>query len=450
MISQVLIKLLGLAYKMYLTNKEGFGDKGNAIYSSGFQIYALLLTLSSIGVPNAISKIVSEKTSIGDNKGAHQVFKVCFVTYALIGLAGTLLLFFSAKYIANSLLQIPEAELTLASLSPSIFFVSISSVIRGYFNGRKELRATAHSQTIEQAFKAVLTILLVQIIGINTKNNTIIMAAGANVATTLATFIGTSYLYLYYKSRRKEVWTNINLTANYSPQRIKNILKNILAVSIPITISALLGSLNKNIDAITVVRGLKTFLTEAEAKIQYGILSGKIDTLIMLPLSFNIAFSIALVPTISSLIAKKDYKTAKKKIKNTIIITATIGIICTLGMSIFAKQILEILFPNAPQGEILLRISAVSIIFILLTQTMSGALQGLGKVMIPAISIGTGVIIKLILNIILIPMPNVGIYGAAIGSAVCHMVSCIIESIVIIKIYIKKKDFSRIWRNYTL
>ena len=129
MFSQVIIKILGLVYKLYLTNKEGFGDEGNAIYSSGFQIYALLLTLSSIGVPNAISKLVSERLAIGDNKGAHRIFKVAFVTFALIGTCGTCILFFGANYIANTFLRIPEAELTLVALSPSIFFVSITSAI---------------------------------------------------------------------------------------------------------------------------------------------------------------------------------------------------------------------------------------------------------------------------------------------------------------------------------
>ena len=156
------------------------------------------------------------------------------------------------------------------------------------------------------------------------------MAAGANLATTLAAFLGTSYLFLYYKFKRKEVWTDVNLSVNYKPQRIKAILRNVMEVSIPITLSALLGTLNKNIDAFTVVRGLKTFLTEAEAKLQYGILSGKVDTLIVLPLSFNVAFSIALVPTISSAVARKDFKIAKNKIKHTLLITTLIGIPFTI------------------------------------------------------------------------------------------------------------------------
>ena len=158
MFSQVLIKILGLIYKWYLTNKEGFGDKGNAIYSAGFSIYALLLTISSTGVPNAVAKLVSLHVAKGDFRGAHRVFKISFGVFAFIGLLGTLALFFGAHYIANTMLAIPEAELTLVALSPSIFFVSIISVFRGYFNGREEIKATAISQTIEQLFKTTFTI----------------------------------------------------------------------------------------------------------------------------------------------------------------------------------------------------------------------------------------------------------------------------------------------------
>ena len=133
--SQVLIKLLGLVYNLYLTNREGFGDKGNGIVSASYQIYALLLTISSIGVPNAIAKLVSERVAVGDHKGAHRIFKIAFATFTVIGLVGALMLFFGANMIAVDWLQIPEAEMTMVALSPAIFFVAIASVMRGYFNG---------------------------------------------------------------------------------------------------------------------------------------------------------------------------------------------------------------------------------------------------------------------------------------------------------------------------
>ena len=443
MFSQVLIKLLGLVYNMYLTNRQNFGDAGNAIRNSGYQIYAMLLSLSSIGVPNAISKLVAERVALGDNKGANRIFKIAFATFAVVGFIGTLILFLGANFIATYLFEIPEAEYTLVALSPAIFFVSISSVLRGYFNGRQNLKATAHAQTLEQVFKTVLTITVVEMVAIFTFENTTFMAAGANIATTLATFLSFSYLFLYYRIRRKEIATEISQTVNYKPERVKTIIKRILSVSIPMSLSSLMSSINKNIDSLTVVRGLKTFMSESAAKVQYGILSGKVDTLTSLPLSFNIAFATALVPALSSAIAKGDHETGTRRVSFSLLVTMLIGLPCTIGMIIFAKQILELLFPNATAGVLILQISALTIIFTVLAQTVNGALQGIGKVMVPATALGCGVIAKLILNLVLVPIEGIGACGAAWGSVVCHVISFSIGFNVLRKNIKLDLDFSK-------
>ena len=186
--SQIIIKMVGLIYKLYITNKEGFGDKGNAIYGSAFQIYALFLTISSIGVPNAISKLVSAKVAIGDNKGAYRIFKIAFAMFGLIGFIFTSLLFFNAEYIANRYLEIPEAKISIIALSPSVFLVSIASVFRGYFNGRENIKVTANSQSLEQIYKTIFTIIIVEIISIISRKDTIVMSAGATMGATIATF----------------------------------------------------------------------------------------------------------------------------------------------------------------------------------------------------------------------------------------------------------------------
>ena len=421
--SQVLIKLLGLVYTLYLTNREGFGDKGNGIVASGYQIYAMLLTISSIGVPNAISKLVSERTAIGDHKGAHRIFKIAFATFAVIGLVGSLALFFGAGVIAKSWLQIPEAEMTLVALSPAIFFVAISSVMRGYFNGRQSVKTTARSQTLEQIFKTLLTIIIVEIVALVSNVSTSWMAAGANLATTLATFLGFGYLYLYYKTKRKEIAEEISNSVNYKYERVKTIIKRILYVSIPIALTAIMSSLNKNIDSFTVVRSLKEFMPEDMATAQYGILGGKVDTLTSLPLSINVAFSTALVPAIAAAKAKKDNKTIKQKTTFSLLISMLIGLPCTVGMFIFAQPILNLLFPNANAGAQILQISSLTIIFTILDQTINGALQGYGKLKIPTISLGIGVLVKLILNLILVPIPEIGVNGAAWASVACHAVA---------------------------
>ncbi len=439
-ISQIFIKIFGLVYRLYLTNREGFGDTGNAIYSSGYQIYALLLTLSSVGVPNAISKLVSERIAIGDYRGAKRVFKVSFISFALIGLFGTIVLFKGANYISNVILQIPEAELTLVALSPSLFFVSIISVIRGYFNGIQKISITAKSQILEQVFKTLFTIIIVEMIVLISGTNTTLMAAGANLATTFSIILSFLYLCFFYKTNNFLV---NKVQVKSKKERILHIIKQILVVSIPISLTAILTSLNKNIDSITVIRTLKTFLSEEEAKIQYGILSGKVDTVITLPMSLNVAFATALVPAISSAKAINDIKTIQNKISFSLLITILIGLPCTVGLFIFSDEILNLLFPNASNGAILLQISSITIIFVVITQNLNGALQGLGKVVVPMVATGIGLIAKIILNLILIPIEDIGVNGAAIASIINNLIVCIIEFIILNKLVQIKFSFSK-------
>lgn len=439
-ISQVFIKIFGLVYRLYLTNRDGFGDVGNAIYSSGYQIYALLLTLSSVGVPNAISKLVSERVATGNYGGANRVFKVSFVTFALIGLFGTILLFKSANFIANIVLQIPESELTLIALSPSLFFVSIISVIRGYFNGIEKISITAKSQILEQLFKTMLTIIIVEIVTVINGENTLLMAAGANLATTFSIIVTFLYLLAFYKRNINDILKN-KIQVRYKKERIINILRQILYVSVPISLTAILTSLNKNIDSITVIRSLKNFLTENEAKIQYGVLSGKVDTIITLPMSFNIAFATALVPAISSAKATNDINTIKNKISFSLLITILIGLPCTVGLFIFSDEIISLLFPNAASGGNLLAISSIAVIFVVISQTLNGALQGLGKVNVPMVATAIGLVIKTLLNVILIRIPELGINGAAISSVINNIIVCIIEFIALKKLINIKFQF---------
>lgn len=420
--SQIIIKILGLTYSIYLTNRKGFGDNGNAIYMSGYQIYALLLTLSSIGVPNAISKLVSERIAKNDYRGADRIFKIAFFTFSFIGFLGTLVLFFSARFISNVILEIPEAEYTLMTLAPAIFFVSVSSVIRGYCNGIQKMSITAKSQTIEQVFKTTLTIVIVEIIAVFSNVNTKLMAAGANLATTLATILSFTYIFTLCKITRNVRSRKLKQTFFSEKISIINTIKNIMSVSIPMAISSLLSVVNKNIDSITVVRILKEKIGESIAKAKYGILSTKVDTLTVMPLAFNIAFATALVPSIASAKINNDIKAINEKLKFSILITIFIGLPCSFGMAIYSKQILYLLFPNASEGYILLRISSISIIFTVLTQTINGAIQGLGKIKVPAIALGCGVIVKLLCNIILISIDGIYENGAAISSVICHVI----------------------------
>ncbi len=445
MFSQVIIKIAGFIYKIYLTNKQGFGDAGNAIYSAGFQIYAILLTLSSIGIPNAISKMVSCKFAIKDYKGAYRILKIAIMLFSFIGFIGSMFLYTFAKPISNNVLQIPEAELSLQLLAPSIFLVSVASVFRGYFNGTGTIKITAKSQNLEQIAKTIITIIMVDIIAIISNYNTTYMAATATMATTVATIFSTAYLYILYKRNKNKIWKEIR-NNNVNKESLSFIIRSILFVTIPISLSAFLSVATKSVDSITIVRILKTYIGAEEAKKLYGILSGKIDTLVTLPLSFNIALSTTLVPAVASLLAKGQNKEADEKIRFSLLISMLIGLPCTAFMMVFSEEILKILFPNAIEGALMLRISSTGIIFTVIMQTINGALQGIGEAKECVKALVVGLIIKACLNIILLSIEEIGIYGAIISSIVCYMVTV---SISMRKLNKERDIFTKISKDIT-
>ena len=442
--SQLIVKLVGIVYKVYLTNRNGFGDTGNAIYNGGYQIYALLLLISSIGIPNAISKLVSERISIGDYKGANRVFKVSLGILGVIGTIGTLILFFGAEFIANTMMDIPESTITLKILAPAIVLVSISSVIRGYFNGRSQMKPTGYSQSLEQILKTILTIVIVEIAAHASGNNVISMAAGATTATTLSVVGSLFYIIKYYMNRKNEY--DLEIYGQNVPTKMettKQVIRRILQISIPASLTSIVTSINKNIDSFTVVRGLKRITTPEEAKKLYGILTGKTDMLTALPLAFTIAFATALVPNISAAKARGDKREIGRRIKSSFLLTMLIGMPCAFGLFTFAGPIFSLIFPNASDGASILRAVSMIVIFTTVTQTLSGSLQGLGNYRAPVAGLVLGVIVKTILNIIIIPIKGIGIYGATTSTIICQAISFSVEMIVLKKMTKIKFGFTK-------
>ena len=202
-----------------------------------------------------------------------------------------------------------------------------------------------------------------------------------------------------------------------------------------------MASLNRNIDSVTVVRFLKENIGEVGAKIQYGVLSGKVDVLSSLPVSFIIAIATTIIPMVSSLNAQKNGKELNRIIKTYLLFTILLVLPCCFGMIAFSDQILVLLF-KSNSGSWLLKISAISMIFIALEQITNSVLQGVGKVFIPTISIFIGVIAKIILNINLIKLPIIypigGVSGACVATMVCHLIAFSI-SFNVMKKYTKVK-----------
>lgn len=448
MVSQVIVKLLGLFYRLYLTNRNNYGDEGNAISGAGFQIYSLILSLTAIGIPNAISKLIAEKSAIGDHKGANKIFRVSLIIFSTIGILGSYLLFYFAPILANDYLHIKEASLSIIALSPSIFLVSVISVLKGYFNGRESIKMTAKAQTMDQVTKTVTTILMIELaVIIFRREDTEIMAACSNLATTIGNIIEFLFLYFAYLKALPEIKSEIANSVNSQKIRVKDIIKQILNVSIPISLSALIATISKNIDSFTIVNGLKSIVGYEEAKKQYGILSGKVDTLINFPLSFSMAIATALLPSIAA--TNGNIKEKESRINRCFLLEMCIAMPVTLILIFYSNNILAVLFPNAKDGGNILKISAVSIVFITIEQITNNILHAIGKTKVPVIAIVLGVIAKAILNNVLVRNTNFvlgGVNGAAFATVICHVIASMFSFTYLLKhtkLKISIKNFTK-------
>ena len=450
MVAQFVIKILGFIYRLVIINFEGFGDVGNGYYNAGYQVYSLLLTISSMGIPFVISKLVSERIAVGDSKAAYKIFKISLKVFTIIGAILSLGLFFGAEVISTYILKVPDVKYTLKVLAPAITLVASSAVLRGYFSGLGTLKATSVSQTLEQLFNCILTVCFVYMtIG----KDSAIMAAAGNVSTTLAIVISFTYLLIFYKTRKKAIIEECNnQQVQEELETTKDLIKTIFALAIPMTLGSLISVVSSTIDIVTITNCIQKAFTgiieggkealETEAMRLSGILS-KVETIIHMPLSVTAAFCTALIPSISSSAAKQDFDTAEKRLNFSLFATILILAPAAVGLSILAKPILQMIYPTASEGATLLILSSITMIILGIEYVINGGLYGLGKVYIPAIALTIGAVIKLVLNIILVSNPKINIYGAAISTIVCQLIAFVLTWINLNK-YIKiKLKFSK-------
>lgn len=447
--AQIVVKLLGIIYRLVITNIDGFGNQGNGYYTAGFNIYTLLLAISSVGIPNAISKMTSAKNAVGDYKGAYRIYKSALVLFCIIGVIGSSLLFFGSGFVSDKIIKMPNAKYVLMALSPSILFVCLSSVVRGYFVGMQNMQASSRSQILEQVFKCVLTVGIVVFMSRHVlypedpDMNAAIMAAGANLATTLATVLSTIYIFGFYLKRKNGIQEKIRTSSVESVKKpLFSMFKSILIISIPISLGSIIAAINRIVDTATITRGIEAAFSAMipahdglaaiinptleqlnnEAVRLSGVLS-KSDTLLNLPISMNISFATVLVPSISAALARGEKKEASKFVSYSLLISLLIIMPCAVGFIALAEPIYGMLYPAAPDGWQLLQLSSIALVFIALNQTISGSLQGIGKVFVPATGLLIGCIAKFILNTILIRQPGINIYGAPLGSVFCQIIS---------------------------
>ncbi len=449
MVAQVLVKVLGLVYRILIVDVEGFGDVGNGYYATGYQIYMVLLAISSMGIPNVLSKMVSERVAREDYIGAKRIFKTALCLFVSFGALLGILLFSFADIIATSFLRASGVKYTLMVLAPAIPLVSASAVLRGYFAGLGSMKANSTSQVVEQFFNCVLSVGFVYAcVG----RDTAVMAAAGNLSTTLACLVAVGYLAFYYKTRSRDIKSlcaaQTAATENVSTKRL---LWVILSVSIPFSISSLISTANSAIDTVTVSRCIQAVFepiiadkTELErmAMELYGILQ-KAETVTHLPMAVSSTLYAAMVPVVSAAFSKKDFEAANRKIYSSVFMSSLIICPCMCGLAVLADPILRMLYPSVPDGALILQLLTLTLPLCTLTYILNGILYGVGKLKVPPIALGIGSVVKLVLNILLISIPSLNIYGAVISTITYQTVVFVIETVVVYRTIEVKIDFKQ-------
>ena len=442
MFSQVIIKVMGLVYRVIIVDVEGFGNTGNGYYSTGYQIYMILLALSSMGIPNVVSKLVSERVAKKDYRAAHRVFRFCLAIFSTLGGIFALLLFFCSDFIASGILKASGVKYTLMALAPALVVVPPSAVMRGYFVGLGSMKATSSSLIIEQFFNCVLSIGFVYAcVG----QDTAIMAAAGNLSTSCACIIAFLYLIVFFTRRRGEIKAECAAQEEVTEQKTKkDMLITILAVSVPISFSSLVSVLGSAIDTVTVSRcvqnafaamGESALHLEEKAMELYGILQ-KAETVTHLPLAISATFCTAIVPAISAALAKGDAAQANRKISSSLFINSLFIFPCMAGFVVLAEPVLRLLYPSVPDGDLVLRLLTVSLPFSSINFILNGILYGLGKAHVPAAALTAGSLLKLGLNLWLVNIPEINIYGAVCSTVIYNILIFTVEFLVVRR-YIK-------------
>lgn len=416
----ILVKLIGAFYRIPLANI--MPEEGMGYYQVGYQLYILLVAISTSGFPTATSKIISEKRAHGDYSGAHKIFKVSFLGFLLAGVLSSLVVLLGAKPILG-FMKNPEAYYALVALVPALLFVPIMSAFRGYFQGMQDMVPTAVSQLIEQLFRAGTALFLAYLL---LSKGSAIAAGGASFGASAGAIAGTIVMILIYFKSRKKIMVEINGTVGFEEESVSKIIKSILYIAIPITIGASILPIINAIDATLVTRILQQLgYTEIQAAGKFAQVSAYAQTLINLPQVISVAMAMSLVPSISDAFSRKDRESIKRTTNTGIRTTLLIGLPSSIGLFILSKPIIGLIYYSkgeqviAETGEIL-AILAVSLIFLTLVQSLTAILQGIGKPMVPVKNLAIGAVIKVILTYTLVRIPGIEVKGAAISTVVTY------------------------------
>ncbi|MBQ4381893.1 MAG: polysaccharide biosynthesis protein, partial [Oscillospiraceae bacterium] len=435
----VITKIIGFIYKIPLYNL--LGDVGTAHFQVTYTIYTLLLTLSTAGVPVALSRLIAEARATGRPMQAKRIFNVAMGFFGFIGAVGTGIMLIWNKEL-GVFMGDPEIALGVMVLAPSVFFVCIVSVLRGYAQGHNDMLPTSISQITEVLSKMVFGLIIAfWLVKMGADDATV--SAGSIIGVTIGVAISVP-LMLYYKTKiSKRYAENLELDV---PKGVWGTLADVVKVCVPIMLGSSMLNIINLIDTKLVLNRLQSgaMLTSLEAETLYGAYS-KGMTLYNLPSSLITPVAVSVVPIIAASLARHDGQEAKKNVESCIKLTNIFALPAAVGLCVLAEPIYTTLFPvSHPIGSQLLSMLGIASYFVCAYLVTNAVLQATGHEKLGLIALPLGGIIKIIVNWVLVGNPGINIIGAPIGTICCYLFITALNIVFILLKLPEKPDFIKI------
>lgn len=419
MIANAVSKILGAVFKIpitYILNEEGM-----AVFNTAFEVYVMFLAVIISGVPFAISKVIAEYDSKQEYSKIRKTVRVSTVFLAIIGIVGSLVLYFGASFFALAMKE-EKAVYAIKMISPSIFFVALGTAYKSYYQGVSNMIPTAISQVVEAIVKVVagfyLAILFIDL-GVEKTSG------GAIAGVTAGEIIATVILILMYIPEHKCGIKGKNDI--YS----KEILVSIITVALPLLCASVVANAI-NVADTTLIRSrlLDAGFSPEDARYLYGAYTGYALTVFHLPVGILATLGVSILPVIAGAVAVKNHERVKTATDMAIRLVFILSIPCGIIMFTMSSEILNILFHNSSSARMLSTV-APCVIMMCISQITAAILQSSGKIMLPFFISLVGSGIKLSLSYYLIAIPEVNIYGSAISSNAAYIVIMILNLIAV-------------------
>ena len=417
--ASMIVRVIGLLYRAPLT--AIIGDEGNGYYGTAYNIYTIILMVSSYSMPSAISKLMAQKLAVGEYRNANRVFRCALMYGVLVGLVGSGLLFFGARFLVPDV-----AVCVLQVFAPTVFLFGILGSMRGYFQARGSMVPTSVSQILEQLANAVVSIaaawLLMQTaVGADPTRRAQLGAMGSALGTGAGVLIALLFMVFCFRRSKEGRKAEILSDATGKEEKYRIFLRDTILVITPFMLSGVIMNLTTSLNQTIYMRMLIDLKGAGETATTtlYGIFSNKAVVISNIPISIATAVSSAIIPGISAAYARRDETGARRQVGNAIRSTSIIAIPSAVGLAVLARPITMLMFPQMESLELassLLSLLAVTVIFYSISTITNAALQSIGRMNLPLVSAGIALVLQTVVLVLLLRFTDLDVRALVLVS----------------------------------